>query len=60
MEHWHAQPAVYFFLPNAMQNEKSVMISVYLLLICFRACYNIIYSDGLQNIQDQFIHCIQI
>ncbi len=45
-------------LKNTTQKEKPVMISVYLFVICFRACYNTIYSDGLQNIQDQFIHCI--
>jgi hypothetical protein len=33
------------------------MISVYLFVICSRACNNTIHSDGLQNIQDQFTHC---
>ncbi len=44
---WH--PATFF---------RCSLIFVYLFVICFRACNDTIYSDGLQNIQDQFIHCI--
>jgi hypothetical protein len=40
------------------KRKKPAMISVYLFVICFRACNNTIHSDGLQNIQDQSIHCI--
>ncbi len=35
------------------------MISVYLFVIRSRACYNTIYSDGRQNIQDQCIQYIK-